>query len=96
MFGHFENANVSSISIYPAIFTRISLALVHSTQDVREYETRLLTGVLDEYYIRDVLDGNYFSGITQEMNTTWKNQNGAKSIKKSCGTFFLYLVEYFV
>ena len=37
----FENANISGISIYPAIFTRISLALVHSTQDVRGYEARL-------------------------------------------------------
>ena len=33
VFGDFENADGSSISIYPAIFTRIS-----STQDVREYK----------------------------------------------------------
>ena len=51
-----------------------------------------LTGVLEEYYVRDVLDGNYFSGITEEMNTTWKSQHGGKSVKESLDD---YLVEYF-
>ena len=51
-----------------------------------------LTGVLEEYYVRDVFDGNYFSGITEEMNTTWKNQHRGKSVKESLDD---YLVKYF-
>ena len=41
VFGNFENASGSSISVYLAIFAHISLAFFRSTQDVWEYETRL-------------------------------------------------------
>ena len=49
-------------------------------------------GVLDEEYLRKVLDEGYFSNITEEMNTTWKNEHGGKSVKESLDD---YLVEYF-
>ena len=43
---------------------------------------RYFTGVLEESYVREVLDGDYFSNITEEMNTTWKKDRG-KSVKES-------------
>ena len=49
-------------------------------------------GVLEEEYLRKVLDEGYFSNITEEMNTTWKSENGGKSVKDSLDD---YLVEYF-
>ena len=49
-------------------------------------------GVLEEEYLRKVLDEVYFSNITEEMNTTWKNEHGGKSVKESLDD---YLVEYF-
>ena len=49
-------------------------------------------GVLEEEYLRKVLDKGYFSNITEEMNTTWKNEHGGKSVKESLDD---YLVEYF-
>ena len=49
-------------------------------------------GVLEEEYLRKVLDEDYFSNITEEMNTTWKNEHGGKSVKESLDD---YLVEYF-
>ena len=49
----------------------------------------LFTGVLEESYLREVLDGDYFSNITEEMNTTWKKLRG-KSVKESLNE---YLVE---
>ena len=49
----------------------------------------LFTGVLEERYVREVLNGNYFSDITEEMNTTWKKDHG-KSVKESLNE---YLVE---
>jgi len=42
----------------------------------------LFTGVLEESYVREVLDGDYFSNITEEMNTAWKKDRG-KSVKES-------------
>ena len=39
--------------------------------------------------MREVLDGDYFSNITEEMNTTWKKLRG-KSVKESLNE---YLVE---
>jgi len=42
--------------------------------------------------VREVLDDDYFHGITAEMNTTWKNEHGGKSVKESLDD---YLVEYF-
>lgn len=50
---------------------------------------RYFTGVLEESYVREVLDGDYFSNITEEMNTTWKKLRG-KSVKESLNE---YLVE---
>ena len=50
---------------------------------------RYFTGVLEESYVREVLDGDYFSNITEEMNTTWKKDRG-KSVKESLNE---YLVE---
>ena len=95
MFGHFENTNVSSISIYPAIFTRISLALVHSTQDVREYETRLMSlrarilsspGIHISLVIcvRGYYGGPKVSRHKQELHGTNKNSHGTN--KNSHGT----------
>ena len=49
-------------------------------------------GVLEEEYLRKVPDEGYFSNITEEMNTTWKNEHGGKSVKESLDD---YLVEYF-
>ena len=49
-------------------------------------------GVLEEEYLRKVLDEGYFSNITEEMNTTWKSEHGGKSVKESLED---YLVEYF-
>ena len=49
-------------------------------------------GVLEEEYLRKVLDEGYFSNLTEEMNTTWKNEHGGKSVKESLDD---YLVEYF-
>ena len=49
-------------------------------------------GVLEEEYLRKVLDEGYFSNITEEMNTTWKSEHGGKSVKDSLDD---YLVEYF-
>ena len=49
-------------------------------------------GVLEEEYLRKVLDEGYFSNITEEMNTTWKNEHSGKSVKESLDD---YLVEYF-
>ena len=40
--------------------------------------------------MRSVLDDNYFSDITEEMNTTWKGKY-RKSVKQS---FDEYLVQY--
>lgn len=51
----------------------------------------LLTGVLEEKYVRSVLDDNYFSDITEEMNTTWKSNHNDTSVKQS---FDEYLVKY--
>ena len=50
---------------------------------------RYFTGVLEESYVREVLDGDYFSNITEEVNTTWKKLRG-KSVKESLNE---YLVE---
>lgn len=52
----------------------------------------IFSGVLEEKYVREVLDDDYFHGITAEMNTTWKNEHGGKSVKESLDD---YLVEYF-
>ena len=41
--------------------------------------------------MRSVLDDNYFSDITEEMNTTWKNNHNDTSVKQS---FDEYLVKY--
>ena len=49
-------------------------------------------GVLEEEYLRKVLDEGYFSDITEEMNTTWQKEHGGKSVKESLDD---YLVEYF-
>lgn len=49
------------------------------------------TGVLQERYITSVLNDAYFSSITEDMNTTWKNKNGGKSVKE---TFDEYIVKY--
>ena len=49
-------------------------------------------GVLEEEYLRKVLDEGYFSNITEEMNTTWKSEHGGKSVKESLDDS---LVEYF-
>ena len=49
-------------------------------------------GVLEEEYLRKVLDEDYFSNITEELNTTWKSEHGGKSVKESLDD---YLVEYF-
>ena len=49
-------------------------------------------GFLEEEYLRKVLDEGYFSNITEEMNTTWKNEHGGKSVEESLDD---YLVEYF-
>ena len=48
-------------------------------------------GVLQERYITSVLNDAYFSSITEDMNTTWKNKNGGKSVKE---TFDEYIVKY--
>ena len=53
------------------------------------HHVRYFTGVLEESYVREVLDGDYFSNITEEMNTTWKKDRG-KSVKESLNE---YLVE---
>ena len=50
-----------------------------------------ITGVLKEKYVREVLDDNYFSSITEEMNTTWKNSHRGNSVKESLDD---YLVDY--
>ena len=49
------------------------------------------TGVLQERYITSVLNDAYFSSITENMNTTWKNKHGGKSVKE---TFNEYIVKY--
>ena len=49
-------------------------------------------GVLEEEYLRKVLDEGYFSNISEETNTTWKSEHGGKSVKESLDD---YLVEYF-
>lgn len=49
-------------------------------------------GVLEEEYLRKVFDEDYFSNITEELNTTWKSEHGGKSVKESLDD---YLVEYF-
>ena len=49
-----------------------------------------ITGVLEEKFVRDVVDDSYFSNITEEMNDTWKNEHGGKSVKQSLDD---YLVE---
>jgi len=46
---------------------------------------------LEEGYIKDIVDDNYFSSITEEMNTTWKDEHSGKSVKESLKE---YLVEY--
>ena len=51
----------------------------------------LITGVLKEKYVREVLDDNYFSRITEKMNTTWKKSHNGKSVKESLDD---YLVDY--
>ena len=50
-----------------------------------------LKGVLEEGYVKDIVDDKYFSNITEEMNTTWKNEHGGKSVKESLKG---YLVKY--
>ena len=42
--------------------------------------------------MREVLDDDYFHDITAEMNKTWQNEHGGKSVKQSLDD---YLVEYF-
>lgn len=51
----------------------------------------LIAGVLEEKAIREVLDDEYFSSITEEMNNTWKKDHDGKSVKESLDD---YLVEY--
>lgn len=48
-------------------------------------------GVLEEGYVKDIVDNNYFSSITEEMNTTWKDEHSGKSVKASLKD---YLVKY--
>ena len=50
----------------------------------------LLIGVLEEKYVRDVLDDDYFSNITEEMDTAWKKEHRGKTVKESLDD---YLVE---
>ena len=47
------------------------------------------TGVLEEKYIRDVLDDDYFSSITEGMNTTWKTGHNGTSVKQSFDDFLV-------
>ena len=51
----------------------------------------LFSGVLEEEYVSDVLDGDYFSSITEDMNNTWKNDHGGKGVRQSLNE---YLVDY--
>ena len=51
----------------------------------------IFKGVLEEDYVNDIVDDNYFSSITEEMNTTWKNEHNGTSVKESLRD---YLVEY--
>jgi len=46
---------------------------------------------LEEKYVKDVLDDGYFSNITEEMNTTWKNTYNGTSVRQSLNE---YLVDY--
>ena len=50
----------------------------------------LLAGVLEQWFVKGVLNDAYFSSITEEMNTAWKNDHGGKSVKQSLDD---YLVE---
>ena len=50
-----------------------------------------LKGVLEEGYVKDIVDDKYFSKITEEMNATWQNEHGNKSVKESLKG---YLVKY--
>ncbi|XP_068740719.1 uncharacterized protein [Montipora capricornis] len=49
------------------------------------------TGILEEDFIKKVLNDDYFSNITAEMKTSWKNDHKGKSVKESLEE---YLVEY--
>ena len=50
-----------------------------------------IAGVLEERYVKGVLNDDYFSSITEEMDTTWKAGHEGKSVKESLDD---YLVEY--
>lgn len=52
----------------------------------------MFAGILEESYVQEVLNDDYFSYMTEEMNTTWKNEHDGKSVKESLDD---YLVEYF-
>ena len=52
----------------------------------------MFAGILEKSYVQEVLNDDYFAYITEEMNTTWKNEHGGKSVKEFLDD---YLVEYF-
>jgi len=47
---------------------------------------------LEEKYVKEALGDDYFSNITEDMNTRWKNDHGGRSVKQSLDD---YLVEHF-
>lgn len=64
---------------------------MHKNCQYRNTDTFFNTGVLQERYITSVLNDAYFSSITEDMNTKWKNKTGGKSVKE---TFDEYIVKY--
>ena len=51
----------------------------------------VITGVLKSWFVKPILDPEYYSNITEEIDNEWKKTHGGKSVRK---TIQDYLVTY--
>ena len=80
--------------MFVCLVTRDRITEVSVRRKNRQYrntDTIFLIQVSCRRGISQVLNDAYFSSITEDMNTTWKNKNGGKSVKE---TFDEYIVKY--
>ena len=51
----------------------------------------MLSGVLQEWFVAAMLDPDYYSNITEEIDNEWKNKHAGKNVSE---TIKEYLVTY--
>ena len=63
------------------------VVLIASLQDIGS----VIAGVLKSWFVKPILDPEYYSNITEEIDNEWKKTHGGKSVRK---TIQDYLVTY--